>query len=89
MITFGKYKNHELDSLLGKDDSYIHFLCGIKDLDESLAEQMEVLLPQTKIQNGKYKGLTIDWIRKNDLGYYNWIKRNYNDKFVSYLKLSE
>lgn len=76
IIPLGKYRGMHIDKLLGHDDDYIHWL-----LTSSVSERMKTyiwkdILFRTKMQHGKHRNKTIEWVCVNDRGYYAWMVRS-------------
>lgn len=75
-----KYKGKEIDQVYKVDKSYCKWLSQNKmllELHSDIAEYLRDNLTDDdvayKINWGKHKGKSIDWIHKNDYRYFEWL----------------
>jgi len=77
-ITFGKYKNQEIEEVINNDPSYCKWLSNQPFTNEDMKKYIKEHLDmgQLTMRWGKHKDKTITWIKENDAKYIDWLKQN-------------
>jgi hypothetical protein len=67
-ITFGKYKNQELEDIIKNDPGYCKWLSNQPNVNDEIKEFINDNLDMKELMMrwGKYKNKTLNWIKNND-----------------------
>ena len=97
ILEIGKYKGKTVQEVIHLDWNWIKWASTNTeqfyfDLEEVIKEKMKdikILHPDDVLTFGKYKGQTIKYIAKNDIGYLRWLNDTSEDYSVDFRALAE
>lgn len=89
IISFGKFKNRECDSLIG-DESGERWVRWVAEQEEFSNKEIrsyiiEHVLPKTRMPFGKYKDIELAVLKQTDHQYYDYLIEQGTVNFLKYV----